>query len=247
MLVNYLLEYIVAFFFLLIWTYLIPAGVFHWLFFVRPNQETDARRIQKRRNSPEDVRREVKDSIVSLLLFSFYTVPVYHAYKNGHTAIYSDPGKYPIWWMAGSFFAAMILHDTYFYATHRLMHTKALFVLLHARHHKSITPTPWAILSFQPLETIFQFGFFALLIFFVPMHPIVLLVYLLYDELVNAAGHCGHEFIPAKLKDHWLFKYSNAVTHHDLHHSRFHYNYGHYFNFWDRIMGTFCDRTGNKP
>jgi sterol desaturase/sphingolipid hydroxylase (fatty acid hydroxylase superfamily) len=135
--------------------------------------------------------------------------------------------------MPVSFGLAMFLHDTYFYATHRLMHTRALFRLLHSCHHKSITPTPWAILSFQPLETIFQFGFFALLVLFVPMHPAVLLAYLFYDELVNAAGHSGHEFIP-------------AVTHHDLHHSKFHCNYGHYFNLWDRLMGTFVDRERDQ-
>ena len=247
MIANYVIEYAAIFLILLIVTYLIPAGVFYCLFFVRRNDSTEAMRIQERRHTSKDVRREVIDSLISLLLFSFYSLLLYHVAKNGHTALYFDLKRYPWWWMPVSFFVAMFLHDTYFYLTHRLMHTRALFRLLHSRHHKSITPTPWAILSFQPLETIFQFGFFALLVLFVPMHPIILLAYLFYDELVNAAGHSGHEFIPEKMQNHWLLRYSNAVTHHDLHHSKFHCNYGHYFNFWDRIMGTFVDRGEVRP
>ena len=245
-LTNYLIEYVIIFAALGIWTYLIPAGLFYWWFFMRNSSAADAMRIQERRPTAADIRREVRDSVISLLFFSFYSLFLYQACKGGQTALYGKINQYPLWWVAGSFLTAMVLHDAYFYLTHRLMHTKALFALFHSRHHKSITPTPWAILSFQPLETIFQFGFFALLVFYIPMHPVTLLVYVLYDELVNAAGHSGHEFIPGALKDHWLFKYSNAVTHHDLHHSRFHYNYGHYFNIWDRLMGTFLDRSTDK-
>src|SRR5689334_2622151 len=188
MIAKYALEYAAIFLILLLVTYVIPAGLFYWLFFVRRDESTEAMRIQTRRHTPQDIRREIKDSVISLLLFSFYSLLLYQAVKSGHTAIYTDPKRYSWWWMPLSFFLAMFLHDSYFYATHRLMHTRALFRLLHAGHHKSITPTPWAILSFQPLETIFQFGFFALLVLFVPMQPLVLLGYVFYDELVNAAG-----------------------------------------------------------
>jgi sterol desaturase/sphingolipid hydroxylase (fatty acid hydroxylase superfamily) len=95
------------------------------------------------------------------------------------------------------------------------MHLAPLFKAVHAGHHRSITPTPWAILAFQPLETISQFGFFALVIFFVPLHPATLLAYLLFDGIVNAARHCGHEFVSQSSQKHWLLKYLNAVTHHD--------------------------------
>jgi sterol desaturase/sphingolipid hydroxylase (fatty acid hydroxylase superfamily) len=136
----------------------------------------------------------------------------------------------------------VVLHDIYFYTTHRLMHLPPLFKAVHAGHHRSLTPTPWSILSFQPLETISQFGFFAAVIFFVPLHPGTLLAYLLFDGIVNAAGHCGHEFVAPASQKHWLLKYLNAVTHHDLHHTRFRHNFGQYFNILDRLFGTFLDR-----
>jgi len=30
----------------------------------------------------------------------------------------------------------------------------------------------------------------------------------------------------------------NTSTHHNMHHQRSNCNYGLYFNFWDRVMGT---------
>src|SRR6516225_1466094 len=190
---TYATEYCVIFLSLLVTGYLVPAGLFHYLFFSRRRPATNAMRIQKRRPRPQDIRREIRDS-VSLLLFSVYCLIIYHAAKNSATALYFDFGEYTWWWAAAGFAATVVLHDIYFYTTHRVMHLAPLFKAVHAGHHRSITPTPWAILSFQPLETIPQFGFFALVIFFVPLHPATLLAYLPFDGIVNAAGHCGHEF-----------------------------------------------------
>lgn len=242
MIATLLATYAIVLLSLTVLGYLIPAGVLHWLIYVRQDPSVVAGRIQARRHRPEDIRREVRDSIISLLLFSAYCVALLKAYEGGFTSIYWDLTRYPLWWIPASFIAATLLHDTYFYWTHRLMHTKLLFKHFHAGHHRSLTPTPWAILSFQPLETVFQFGFFALLVVLVPMHPAVLLAYFLFDGLINAAGHCGHEIVPRSYRVHPLLRFTNAVTHHDLHHSRFNYNFGQYFNFWDRLMGTFLDR-----
>ncbi len=30
----------------------------------------------------------------------------------------------------------------------------------------------------------------------------------------------------------------NGAAHHTIHHTKFNFNYGQYFTFWDRIMGT---------
>jgi Delta7-sterol 5-desaturase len=54
----------------------------------------------------------------------------------------------------------------------------------------------------------------------------------------NVMGHAGVELMPRALADSRWFGWINATTHHDLHHSSFHYNYGLYFTWWDRMMGT---------
>ena len=79
MLARYLTEYAAIFLLLLIVAYVLPAGIFYWLFFVRRNKSTEAMRIQERRHTSADVRREVKDSLISLLLFSFYSLLLYQA------------------------------------------------------------------------------------------------------------------------------------------------------------------------
>jgi lathosterol oxidase len=239
---TYATEYCVIFVFVLVTAYVVPAGLFHYVFFTRRSPATEAMRIQKRSPRPQDIRREIRHSVSAVLLFSVYCLIVYHVARNSATTLYFDFGEHPWWWAAAGFAVTVVLHDMYFYTTHRLMHLAPLFKAVHAGHHRSITPTPWAILSFQPLETISQFGFFALVIFFVPLHPATLLAYLLFDGIVNAAGHCGHEFVPQASQKHWLLKYLNSVTHHDLHHSRLRYNFGQYSNIWDRLFGTFLDR-----
>jgi sterol desaturase/sphingolipid hydroxylase (fatty acid hydroxylase superfamily) len=239
---TYAAEYFVIFVLLLVASYVVPAGLFHCLFSTLRSPATEAMRIQKRRPSAQDIRREIRQSVSALLLFSAYCLIVYHAARKGATAVYFDFAAHPWWWAVAGFAAMVVLHDIYFYTTHRLMHLPPLFKAVHAGHHRSLTPTPWSILSFQPLETISQFGFFALVIFFVPLHPATLLAYLLFDGIVNAAGHCGHEFVAPASQEHWVLKYVNAVTHHDLHHSRFRYNFGQYFNILDRLFGTFLDR-----
>lgn len=240
---SLLVEFVAVFAALLVVAYLIPAGLFHWLIEVRRTALITDSRIQERRPRPQDVRREVVHSLSSLVLFSIYSMGLLRAYTAGWTAVSWDVDAAALLWAPVSFLLAMVLHDTYFYWTHRLMHSRWLYRSFHSGHHRSVTPTAWAMLSFQPLETVPQFLFFALLVVFVPMHPAVLLAYLVFDGFVNAAGHCGHELIPKAYQRHWLLKYMNAVSHHDLHHSRFRYNFGQYFNVWDRMMGTFLDRA----
>lgn len=235
-----LTQFAVILAFLSVVGYLLPAGLFHWLYLSSSKHEGD--RIQARRARPKDIRREVRDSAISLVLFSLYAVGLWQLVEAGYSAVYYDLTAYPLWWLPASVLAAAILHDTYFYWSHRLMHLPLFYRHFHAGHHRSVTPTPWAMLCFQPLETVPQFIFFALLVLYVPMHPAALLVYFVLDSLFNAAGHCGYEVVPRTLGRAGPTQYLNAVAHHDLHHSRFNYNFSQYFNVWDRLMGTYLDR-----
>ena len=75
------------------------------------------------------------------------------------------------------------------------------------------------------------------------MHPAALFAYLMFDGLINAAGHCGHELVPPAIRRNPRLWFLAAVVHHDLHHARFNYNYGQYFTVWDRLMGTYLDTS----
>ncbi len=44
--------------------------------------------------------------------------------------------------------------------------------------------------------------------------------------------------MPARANGRPLFDFLTTTTHHDLHHAQAGWNYGLYFTWWDRLMGT---------
>lgn len=236
-----LIEFAVIFLFFLIPGYLIPCWHAYHKYFLNSDEEKEKRRIQERRPTEKGIRREIKLSLQTILIFSVMGTGLFQIYKAGMTGIYWDTFKYPLYYIPISFLICLVAHDTLFYWTHRLMHWRPIFKYTHAGHHRSVSPTPWAIFAFQPAEAIIQFLCLALIIILVPMKPIVLAAYLSYDSMINIAGHTGHEMVPGWMSKHWLFKGMNNVTHHDNHHTNMRCNYGAFFNVWDRWMGTFID------
>lgn len=238
---RFLWQVLFFFLFILIAGYIIPAGQFYLRFYVFRNARAAAKRIQKRRPSRSDIVREVKYSVLTVFIFAVLAALLWRSFLRGETSIYLRFRDYPWWYHPFSFALVLLFHDTYFYWTHRLMHWRPVFKYVHLGHHKSHTPTPWAIYAFQPLEALIQFGIVALPVLYLPLHPVVLLVYLSYDSFINTAGHSGHEIFPARLARIWPFSWLNTVTHHDYHHTNVRVNYGAFFNIWDRLMGTFLD------
>jgi len=54
----------------------------------------------------------------------------------------------------------------------------------------------------------------------------------------NVIGHLGLELAPAGFTRRRGWRHSTTTTHHALHHARPRGNFGLYFTWWDRIMGT---------
>lgn len=232
--------------FILVFGYLLPAGQFYLWFYVFRSASNELKRIQKRQPAPGQIRREVLLSLSTIAIFAAMATGVFQLYKAGHTGIYLHSGDWPLWYLPISFVICVVLHDTYFYWTHRLMHWPRIFKYVHLGHHRSISPTPWAIYAFQPLEAVIQFTSVLLIVIFVPLHPFVLLAFLSYDTLVNTAGHTGYEIVPRAASRHWLLKWFNTVTHHDDHHTNTRVNFGVFLNLWDRWMGTFQDEDSRE-
>jgi sterol desaturase/sphingolipid hydroxylase (fatty acid hydroxylase superfamily) len=102
----------------------------------------------------------------------------------------------------------------------------------------STNPTPWAAFAFHPLEAIVEVGIVPIMMFLMPLHPLALLVWVLYQTGMNVLGHLGFEIFPAGFTEGFISKFSNTSTHHNMHHKYVTSNYGLYFNIWDRILGT---------
>ncbi len=234
MIFNYLIIFII----LLTLYYIIPAGLMYYLVFKRNRMKWEHLRVQKKIPGPDSVRRELTWSVISIAIFALYTTVLLHFINQGYTKMYYNISEYGFAWLILSPVVALFIHDTFYYFMHRLMHWKKIFRYVHLLHHRSVSPTPFAIYAFQPLETIVQFAIYPILLFTLPFHPYSLVAFLFYDLAVNTAGHSGIEFLPSRFLRSWYFRWQNAVTHHDMHHSKTNCNFGLYFNIWDRLLGT---------
>lgn len=218
--------------------YALFAGV-AWLFcYVLFRRKWLRRKIIERMPSSTEVWREIGYSSLTVLIYAVVGTLTLWAAGHGWTQMYR---KIPQWgwpWFWASIAIAVVLHDTYFYWTHRLMHHKKLFRWFHRVHHQSTNPSPWAAYSFAPLEAVVQALIFPLFMVIMPMHPFAFAVFMIWQIGFNVAGHAGYEIWPRWFMDSWLGKFMNTPTNHIMHHEKMRGNYGLYFNVWDRLMGS---------
>lgn len=196
------------------------------------------RKIIARFPSSPDVRREIRYSLLALAIFALSGAGTIQLARMGWTQLYWRVGDYGWTWFWLSIGATILLHDTWFYWTHRLVHHRRLFRWCHRVHHLSHNPSPWAAYAFDPLESVVQAAIFPLAALVMPLHPIAFTLFMGWQITHNVIGHSGYEIYPRWLMDSWLGQILNTPTNHVMHHEKLRGNYGLYFNVWDRIMGT---------
>lgn len=218
--------------------YLVFAGVAWLLGYVMFKNRWFHRKIISTLPQSSDVRREVGYSMLTLVIFGLVGATTLMAARRGWTQLYWNLADHSVAWFWGSIGCAILLHDAYFYWTHRLMHHRRLFPLFHRVHHLSNNPSPWAAYAFAPAEAVVEAGIFPLAVMVMPMHPMAFSLFMVWQIFFNVAGHTGYEFHPRWLMDTWLRHLLNTPTNHVMHHEKMRGNYGLYFNIWDRLMGT---------
>ena len=189
-----------------------------------------------------DVWREVRYSLLTVLIYGVVGVVTLWATQRGWTRLYLDLAAHSTAWFWASIGVTIVLHDTYFYWTHRLLHHRRIFRWTHGVHHRSTNPSPWAAYAFAPAEAVVQAGIFPLAVCLYPVHPLAFLLFMLWQITFNVLGHAGYEIYPRALLDAWLGKILNTPTNHVMHHEFVRGNYGLYFNVWDRLMRTNHER-----
>lgn len=218
--------------------YAIFAGMTFWFFYILKKQAYSSRKIQQKYPKTARILQEIGDSAITAMVFACIGVGLYWIKSMGFTRIYTDVHQFGWVYLLFSFFLLTIIHDTYFYWIHRLMHHPRWFKVLHRVHHKSTNPTPWASLAFHPLEAIVEIGIVPLAVFIIPVHPIAMLLFATWSLIWNVVGHLGFELFPQGFVHHPIFRWFNTSTHHNMHHQKSNCNYGLYYNFWDTVMGT---------
>lgn len=198
----------------------------------------DGQRIEKKKPTQGQVRREIGWSIFTSLIFAAVGWVAFLAWQAGLTQVYLSVDEKGWVWFFLSLVLMIVIHETYFYWTHRWMHQPQVFRLFHRVHHESRVPSAWAAFSFHPLEALVEALILSAFLFLFPVHPGAYVVFLFYMTVFSVIHHCGVELYPRGFASHWLFRAWVSATHHQAHHSRFIVNYGLYFNFWDRWMKT---------
>jgi Delta7-sterol 5-desaturase len=189
------------------------------------------------------LRRQIGQEIGwSLASAAIYGVPAgivaWGWQARGWTRIYTDVHAYPPWWLPASILIYLLLHDAWFYWTHRAMHRPKLFRAAHAVHHASRPPTAWAAMSFHPWEALTGAVVIPALVLLIPIHAGALLAVLTIMTVMGVTNHMGWELFPARLVDGAAGRWLITASHHQRHHSDYRCNYGLYFRHWDRWMGT---------
>jgi sterol desaturase/sphingolipid hydroxylase (fatty acid hydroxylase superfamily) len=182
--------------------------------------------------------REFLASLRSLVVYGLVGGFIVFAVVSGWTPMYFRISRYGWTWFTLSIGLIILIHDAYFYWTHRLMHHPRLFRFMHRTHHRSLSPSPWAAYSFSTWEAFVQAGIAPLVLFTLPIHPLAFSIFMLWQISFNVLGHCGYELFPRWFVRSWAGFLINTATHHAQHHETNRANFSLYFNYWDRLMGT---------
>ncbi|QZD91517.1 sterol desaturase family protein [Qipengyuania xiapuensis] len=185
------------------------------------------------------IRREIGWSLASAAMYGVPAgIVAWGWQEHGWTRIYTQWDAMPLWYLPLAPLIYLVLHDTWFYWTHRLMHRPAWFRAMHAVHHASRPPTAWAAMSFHPWEAITGAIVIPVLVFLVPIHVSMLGLVLLVMTIMGVTNHMGWEMFPRALVHSRLGGWLITASHHQRHHEEYRCNYGLYFRFWDRLCGT---------
>ncbi len=218
--------------------YFLFAGPAFLIFWVLIRKRLEHRFIQEKFPRAARLWHEFRYSLSTCLIFALNGLGIYWGKTAGYFEIYSDISVYGWLYFLLSIPLMLFLHDTYFYWTHRLMHHPKIYKHVHKVHHMSTNPSPWAAYSFHPLEALIQAFSLTFMLMIMPLHIYAIGIFLIYMIFRDVLGHLGFEFFPKGFtRNKWL-RWHTTSTHHNLHHSKFNYNYGLYFSWWDDWMST---------
>ena len=158
--------------------YFLIAAVPFLFFYLLQAGEKRFRKIQQKFPGSRDYLHEIGYSVVTIGIFTLvFLILLKSPVVAPHTTLYKKAGQYGWPYFILAFPLMFIMHDSYFYWTHRLMHHPRLFRIFHLVHHQSTNPSPWAAYAFHPLEALVEIGITVLFLFIMPIHAYHLMVF----------------------------------------------------------------------
>jgi sterol desaturase/sphingolipid hydroxylase (fatty acid hydroxylase superfamily) len=145
-------------------------------------------------------------------------------------------GPLPPWHIvAGQLIVFIIVDDLFFYALHRLLHTRLLYRTIHRVHHRIHAPIAFTGAIMHPLEWLLVSSSVMLGPLLLGANIYVLWIWVFIRQWGNAEFHSG--FVgPWQILSR--LSLGGGTRHHDVHHARVHGNFAIMFPLWDRVFGT---------
>jgi len=174
--------------------------------------------------------KEIKVSLISIPLMAIPSAFIFVGEIRGYSRLYEGIDGVSGW--AYAIFSValyLVFTDTMIYWIHWAIHLPSLYPI-HKLHHKWIIPTPFASFAFHPADGFAQSLPYHVFAYFIPLNKYLYLSLFLLVCTWTVSIHDGKGFYYGDI--------INGADHHTIHHSDFKYNYGQYFTFWDRVMGT---------
>lgn len=150
--------------------YIIIAGFAFLIWYIIRKKKIAFNTIQLYFFTAKDFQREIAYSLSTMFIFTFIIWSILgNDAVRSYTTWYSDINQHGrvYYWLA--FPIMLLMYNTYFYFTHRLMHYPKFFKFLHVGHHKSINPSPWAAFAFYPSEAVVEIGILVVFLFTIPI------------------------------------------------------------------------------
>ncbi|UJR28231.1 hypothetical protein I4U23_009481 [Adineta vaga] len=201
----------------------------------------DKYRIQKHKKKlrfqPDLVKLMIKETIRHQISFFVLTPLLYYLLNYfGYLDIH---GPRPSWLTIVYQLMLFILsEDAIFFWTHYFLHTPWLYKTIHKKHHVYTQPTGVVSVLSDPWESLQN----QIAIWFMPVllkekHIFTLCLWIAIRVYQTVNAHSGYNF-PYISTQYWVPWIMSGALGHDFHHQHGKWNYGSFFNVWDRLMNT---------
>ncbi|TKA72268.1 Delta(7)-sterol 5(6)-desaturase, partial [Cryomyces minteri] len=178
------------------------------------------------------IRMEIKQTLVALPVMAVVTVPFFVAEVRGHSKMYDSTADGPgLWYNILQFPLFITFTDFFIYWIHRGLHHPAVYKRLHKPHHKWIMPTPYASHAFHPLDGYMQSVPYHVFPFIFPLQKFAYIALFTFINVWTVFIHDGEYVANSPI--------INGAACHTMHHLYFNYNYGQFTTLWDRLGGSY--------
>jgi ring-1,2-phenylacetyl-CoA epoxidase subunit PaaE len=218
-------------------------SVIYLIFWVAFGKKLSNRKIQlSKRAGWSQIKGEIFATLISTIGSTLFMLLLLSLKDNGLAKFYVSAGNFG-WYDALTVLTLLLVSDTWFYWSHRIMHHPSIYKYVHALHHKSLDVNPYTSVSFHVIEAVWLTAWLLPLVLVMPVSMTALGVMQVLGTLNNLKSHLGYELFPNFSSKVPPFNMLVTATNHSLHHTQYNGNYGLFFRFWDIACGTELNTT----